>query len=84
MDFIHFIDKSNLDSVLKNGFKTNDSYRGKGILIYPNREIFFKTYSTDVELLEDERISNRLSNDEKWEKIGALGLRQNKKNRIWY
>lgn len=79
MDFIHFIDKSKLDSVLKNGIKINDSYRGKGILIYPNREISFKTYSTEVELVEDEKLSNRLSTDKKWENIGALGLRQNGK-----
>lgn len=79
MDFIHFIDKSQLDSVLKNGIKTDDCYRGKGILVYPNGQILFKVNSTDAELIEDEKISNKLSNDEKWEGIGALGLRQNDK-----
>ncbi|MGH1383528.1 hypothetical protein [Kordia sp.] len=79
MDFIHFIDKSKLNLVLKNGIKVTDCYRGKGILIYPNKEISFKTYSSEPELIKDEKLSNKLSIDKKWEKIGALGLRQNGK-----
>ncbi len=75
MNFIHFIDKSKLDSAIKNGIKVNECYRGKGILIYPDKEIRFKTHSTEPELLEDEAHSNKLSNKEKWERIGALALR---------
>ena len=79
MNFIHYIDKAKLNSVLKNGIKVNDCYHGKGILIYPNKEIPFETDSLDVDLVEDEKLSNSLSIHEKWEKIGALGLRQNGK-----
>lgn len=76
MDFIHFLNKSKLDLVIKNGIKRDNCYRGNGILIYPNSNIPFKSFSKDVELIEDEKLANKLSNDKKWEKIGALGFRQ--------
>ena len=79
MNFIHFINKSKLDSVLKNGIKVNDCYHGKGILIYPDKEVSFKTFSFDAEMLDDEKQSNKLTMDKKWEKIGALDLKQNGK-----
>lgn len=82
MNFIHFIDKSRLDSVLKNGIIVNDCYRGNGILIYPENEINFRNYSSEQEMIESEKQSNMLALNEKWERIGALGLRQNKKEVI--
>ncbi len=79
MNFIHFIDQSKLDSIKKNGLKVGDCYRGKGILVYPDKEIQFKTFSSDADLVEDEKQGNKLSNNKKWEKIGTLGLIQNNK-----
>lgn len=79
MKFIHFIDKAILSSVLKNGIKVNDCYRGKGILIYPDKKIKFKVNRTEKEYLEEEKYVNKLSINEKWKFIGALELQQGDK-----
>ncbi len=79
MRFIHFIDKLTTDFILKNGIKVDNCYRGKGILIYPEIEIQFRARSTEKEYLKEEKRVNKLMNNEKWEAIATLGLRQNKK-----
>lgn len=77
MNFIHFINKTELENIKQHGISINDCYYGKGILVYPDKEINFKTFSIDVDLLEDEKAANLLLTHEKWERIGALGIRQN-------
>jgi len=79
MNFIHFIDSSTLDLVRAKGILVNECYRGKGILVYPDRDINFKTFSSEAEQLLNEEKLNELSNDQKWEIIGSLGLKQNGK-----
>ena len=82
MNFIHFIDKLNLNSVINNGIIVNDCYRGKGILIYPYKTIKFRTHDFEKELINKERENNLLSIYEKWEIVGALKLRQDSKDVI--
>ena len=80
MKFILFTDKKKLDSILENGIQVNDCYRGKGILVYPEIDIQFRAPNSESEFINEEKEVNKISIYEKWEAIGALGLKQNGKS----
>lgn len=78
MEFIHFIDKSASNNIKSEGIKTQNNYHVYGILIYPLVKIDFKAPNSDY-ILEEKSINSNLSVEERWEIIGALGLRQKNK-----
>lgn len=75
MEFIHFINKSTLDSIKNKGLQTESHYQGFGIFIYPLIKIDFKAPNEKFALEEREMNSN-LSIEESWGGIGALHIRQ--------
>jgi len=80
MYFFHFIDKTKLESILETGILPEDSYRGKGILLYPDIDIKFRCKGTDPHLLKEELELNQMAHFDKWKLIATLGLKQ--KNKI--
>lgn len=70
MEFIHFINKSTLDSIKNKGLQTESHYQGFGIFIYPLMKIDFKAPNEKF-ALEEREMNFNLSIEESWEGIGA-------------
>ncbi len=75
MEFIYFTERSKTNRIKDYGIELEKNYRGHGILIYPLVNIKFRAHSIEFEE-EEEKLNSILSIDETWEKIAALGLRQ--------
>lgn len=80
MIFTHFTDSKTIKSIRKQGIIPHANYHGFGILLYPDIDLDFRFYSSDDEVLQEEKILNELEMDRKWEVIGALGLRREGKS----